>query len=55
MASRFFAGGSSTESESESSDEGVQVPQKQVPVTRFFLSDDEEETKRVVRSAKSKR
>ncbi|XP_030847884.1 eukaryotic translation initiation factor 3 subunit C [Strongylocentrotus purpuratus] len=55
MASRFFAGGSSTESDSESSDDGILVPQKQAPLTRFFLSDDEEETKRVVRSAKSKR
>ncbi|XP_071502377.1 eukaryotic translation initiation factor 3 subunit C-like [Diadema antillarum] len=56
MASRFFAGGSSTESDSESSDDGMPVPQsKPVPMARFFFSDDEEETKRVVRSAKSKR
>ncbi|XP_060532755.1 eukaryotic translation initiation factor 3 subunit C [Cylas formicarius] len=48
--SRFFAG-SDSDSESSSGEEQVQRPQ--VPVYTF--SDDEEEVKRVVRSAKEKR
>lgn len=55
MTSRFFATGSSSESDSEPSDEEVITQAKPVAPTRFFMSDDEEDTKRVVRSAKSKR
>lgn len=52
--SRFFATGSDSESQSSESDEDVQL--KPVPTTKTFqLSDDEEETKRVVRSNKDKR
>ncbi|XP_026314262.1 eukaryotic translation initiation factor 3 subunit C [Hyposmocoma kahamanoa] len=49
--SRFFATG--TDSESESSSEEEQVVRPAAPVYTF--SDDEEETKRVVRSTKEKR
>lgn len=49
--SRFFATG--TDSESESSSEEEQVARAPAPVYTF--SDDEEETKRVVRSMKEKR
>ncbi|XP_022096301.1 eukaryotic translation initiation factor 3 subunit C-like isoform X2 [Acanthaster planci] len=55
MASRFFATGSSSESESSSSDNDEPIQPKAIPQQRFFLSDSEEEVKRVVRSAKSKR
>ncbi|XP_019877854.1 eukaryotic translation initiation factor 3 subunit C isoform X2 [Aethina tumida] len=48
--SRFFAG---TESDSDSSSEEEQIQRPQAPVYTF--SDDEEEVKRVVRSAKEKR
>lgn len=52
--SRFFATGSDSESPSSESDEDIQ--QKPAPTTKTFqLSDDEEETKRVVRSNKDKR
>lgn len=50
--SRFFAtGGSDTETESSSDDEQVQ----RIATTQFTFSDDEVDTKRVVRSAKEKR
>ncbi|RUS82412.1 hypothetical protein EGW08_009864 [Elysia chlorotica] len=54
--SRFFHAGSDSESESESSDDGV-VDVRPAGLTRAQLqfSDDEEETKRVVRSEKDKR
>ncbi|CAN7985158.1 unnamed protein product, partial [Ixodes hexagonus] len=53
--SRFFATGSDSESESESSEE-EQIPQKAAAVTSAYaFSDDEEETKRVVRSTREKR
>lgn len=53
--SRFFAAGSS-ESESSSSDEEQPVVAKPAITTKpFAFSDDEEETKRVVRSQKDKR
>lgn len=48
--SRFFATG--TDSESESSSEEEQITK---PTAAFTFSDDEEDTKRVVRSAKEKR
>lgn len=52
--SRFFTTGSDSESQSSESDEDIQ--QKPAPATKTFqLSDDEEETKRVVRSSKDKR
>jgi len=52
--SRFFATGSDSESQSSESDEDIQ--QKPAPATKTFqLSDDEEETKRVVRSSRDKR
>ncbi|CAL1289334.1 unnamed protein product [Larinioides sclopetarius] len=52
--SRFFAG-SDTESESSSSEE-EQVPQKAQGITSAFtFSDEEEDVKRVVRSAREKR
>lgn len=50
-SSRFFATGS--DSESETSSEEEQAPRQ--PATTFTFSDEEEETKRVVRSAKEKR
>ncbi|KAG8228257.1 hypothetical protein J437_LFUL015044 [Ladona fulva] len=49
--SRFFATGS--DSETESSSEEEQAPRQ--PAATFTFSDDEEETKRVVRSTKEKR
>ncbi|KAK9505882.1 hypothetical protein O3M35_009853 [Rhynocoris fuscipes] len=49
--SRFFATGSDSESESSSEEEQTTRPQ----ATAFTFSDDEEDTKRVVRSAKEKR
>lgn len=53
--SRFFATGSDSESESESSEE-EQIPQKATAITSAYaFSDDEEETKRVVRSTREKR
>ncbi|XP_069683737.1 eukaryotic translation initiation factor 3 subunit C [Periplaneta americana] len=50
-SSRFFATGS--DSESETSSEEELAPRQ--PATTFTFSDEEEETKRVVRSAKEKR
>lgn len=54
--SRFFRAGSS-ESESESSDEEeIQRPKITAPTSRVYqFSDDEDDTKRVVRSAKDKK
>ncbi|XP_064460726.1 eukaryotic translation initiation factor 3 subunit C-like [Ornithodoros turicata] len=53
--SRFFDTGSDSESETESSEE-EQVPQKAAAITSAYaFSDDEEETKRVVRSTREKR
>ncbi|XP_032686240.1 eukaryotic translation initiation factor 3 subunit C-like [Odontomachus brunneus] len=49
--SRFFATGSDSESDSASEEEQIQ----RAPATAFTFSDDEEETKRVVRSTKEKR
>uniref|UniRef100_U5EZ45 Eukaryotic translation initiation factor 3 subunit C n=1 Tax=Corethrella appendiculata TaxID=1370023 RepID=U5EZ45_9DIPT len=49
--SRFFATGSDSESESSSSEE----QNARQPIAAFTFSDDEEEVKRVVRSAKEKR
>ncbi|XP_015592018.1 eukaryotic translation initiation factor 3 subunit C [Cephus cinctus] len=49
--SRFFATGS--DSESDSSSEEEQIPR--APAAAFTFSDEEEETKRVVRSTKEKR
>nr|CAD7589925.1 unnamed protein product [Timema genevievae] len=49
--SRFFATGS--DSESESSSEEEQLPRQ--PTAAFTFSDEEEDTKRIVRSAKEKR
>lgn len=49
--SRFFATGSDSESETSSEEEQV----VRAPVATFTFSDDEEETKRVVRSMKEKR
>jgi translation initiation factor 3 subunit C len=52
--SRFFATGSDSESASSESD--VEMPQKPVVAAKTFqMSDDDEETKRVVRSGKDKR
>lgn len=53
--SRFFAAGSESESESSSEDDEVPVQRPTVGLTAFQFSDDEEETRRVVRSAKDKR
>ncbi|GFO43165.1 eukaryotic translation initiation factor 3 subunit c [Plakobranchus ocellatus] len=54
--SRFFHAGSDSETESESSDDGI-VDVRPAGISRAVLqfSDDEEETKRVVRSEKDKR
>jgi len=49
--SRFFATGTDSEPESSSDEE----PISRQPVATFTFSDDEEDTKRVVRSAKEKR
>ncbi|KAL7292394.1 hypothetical protein TKK_0013987 [Trichogramma kaykai] len=49
--SRFFATGSDSESETSSEEEQVQ----RAPAAAFTFSDDEEDTKRVVRSAKEKK
>ena len=49
--SRFFATGSDSESDSAPEEEQIQRP----PTTAFTFSDEEEETKRVVRSTKEKR
>ncbi|XP_017794023.1 PREDICTED: eukaryotic translation initiation factor 3 subunit C isoform X2 [Habropoda laboriosa] len=49
--SRFFATGSDSESDSASEEEQIQ----RAPTTAFTFSDEEEETKRVVRSTKEKR
>ncbi|XP_005093913.1 eukaryotic translation initiation factor 3 subunit C isoform X2 [Aplysia californica] len=54
--SRFFRAGSESESESESSDDGIQDVRPTAPSRAVMqFSDDEEETKRVVRSEKDKR
>ncbi|XP_041347425.1 eukaryotic translation initiation factor 3 subunit C-like isoform X3 [Gigantopelta aegis] len=52
--SRFFHAGSDSESDSDSSVEELQ-PQRPVPGRAYTFSDDEEDTKRVVRSEKDKR
>lgn len=52
--SRFFRAGSS-ESESESSEDEIQKPKITAPTRTYQFSDDEDDTKRVVRSAKDKR
>ncbi|CAB0039637.1 unnamed protein product [Trichogramma brassicae] len=49
--SRFFATGSDSESDTSSKEEQIQ----RAPAAAFTYSDDEEDTKRVVRSAKEKR
>ncbi|KAL7302093.1 hypothetical protein TKK_0005322 [Trichogramma kaykai] len=49
--SRFFATGSDSESDTSSEEEQIQ----RAPAAAFTFSDDEEDTKRVVRSAKEKR
>lgn len=51
--SRFFGTASDSESESEISEE--EVPQRPTAVPTYTFSDDEEEQKRIVRSAKEKR
>jgi len=54
--SRFFATGSDSESDSgESTDQEIAPARVAIPTKTFQFSDDEEETKRVVRSAKDKR
>ncbi|XP_059146411.1 eukaryotic translation initiation factor 3 subunit C-like isoform X2 [Physella acuta] len=53
--SRFFRAGSDSESESESSDDGIQESRPIAQTRAMQFSDDEEETKRVVRSEKDKR
>jgi translation initiation factor 3 subunit C len=54
--SRFFATASDSETETESSDGEEMAPKATVMGTKTFQwSDDEEDTKRVVRSAKDKR
>ncbi|CAG5123359.1 unnamed protein product, partial [Candidula unifasciata] len=53
--SRFFQAGSDSESESESSDDGIQDSRPVAPSRAIQFSDDEEDTKRVVRSEKDKR
>lgn len=52
--SRFFQAGSDSETETESEEE-VQTQRPAIPVRAYQLSDDEEDTKRVVRSEKDKR
>ncbi|KAK7488251.1 hypothetical protein BaRGS_00020558 [Batillaria attramentaria] len=51
--SRFFRAGSDSETESESEEE-IQ-PQRPAPPRAYQLSDDEEDTRRIVRSEKDKR
>ncbi|CAH0388781.1 unnamed protein product [Bemisia tabaci] len=51
MSSRFFATGSDSESDSGSDEEQV----VRAPAANFAFSDDEEDTKRVVRSSREKR
>ncbi|XP_046343350.1 eukaryotic translation initiation factor 3 subunit C-like isoform X2 [Haliotis rufescens] len=53
--SRFFRAGSESESESESSGEELQPQRPTATRAVFQMSDDEEDTKRVVRSEKDKR
>ncbi|XP_043194449.1 eukaryotic translation initiation factor 3 subunit C-like [Amphibalanus amphitrite] len=53
--SRFFDAGSDSDSESTQSDEPERFQQPKLTAAAFAFSDDEEETKRVVRSAKEKR
>ncbi|XP_070204954.1 eukaryotic translation initiation factor 3 subunit C-like isoform X3 [Littorina saxatilis] len=52
--SRFFQAGSDSETETESEEEVVPTRQP-IPTKAYQLSDDEEDTKRVVRSEKDKR
>lgn len=52
--SRFFQAGSDSETESESEEE-VQPQRPAIPARAYQLSDDEEDTRRVVRSEKDKR
>lgn len=53
--SRFFQAASDSESESESSDDGIQDSRPVAQTRALQFSDDEEDTKRVVRSEKDKR
>nr|KAI8738451.1 eukaryotic translation initiation factor 3 subunit C-like; partial [Biomphalaria glabrata] len=53
--SRFFRAGSDSESESESSGDEIQEIRTAAPTRALQISDDEEETRRVVRSEKDKR
>uniref|UniRef100_UPI00358E5102 eukaryotic translation initiation factor 3 subunit C-like n=1 Tax=Myxine glutinosa TaxID=7769 RepID=UPI00358E5102 len=53
--SRFFATGSDSETESSSSGEQEPAATKGAPKQPFLLSDDEDDAKRVVRSARDKR
>ena len=54
--SRFFATGSDSESDSgESTDQEIAPARVSMPTKTYQWSDDEEETKRVVRSTKDKR
>lgn len=53
--SRFFEAGSDSDSESTQSDEPERFQQPKLTAAAFAFSDDEEETKRVVRSVKEKR
>lgn len=57
MASRFFRAGSSDSESEESEEEEIIQTKKQAPAASrvFQFSDDEDDTKRVVRSAKDKR
>jgi len=53
--SRFFRGGSSDSESEESEEEEIQRPRPAAPSRVYQFSDDEDDTKRVVRSAKDKR
>jgi len=54
--SRFFRAGSSESESEESEEEEIQRPRQAAPASRVYqFSDDEDDTKRVVRSAKDKR
>ncbi|KAH9518662.1 Eukaryotic translation initiation factor 3 subunit C [Bulinus truncatus] len=53
--SRFFRAGSDSESESDSSEDEIQETRPVAPTRALQFSDDEEETRRVVRSEKDKR
>ncbi|XP_065663279.1 eukaryotic translation initiation factor 3 subunit C isoform X3 [Hydra vulgaris] len=53
--SRFFRAGSSESESEESEEEEIQRPKANVPTRSYQFSDDEEDAKRVVRSAKDKK